>query len=64
VVSNPVRAHIVEIWKWSSYHATAGIEKPPAYFAMDQLLGQLSKNKKGNRRYIRFFLQKNRHGKN
>jgi len=58
VVLNPVRAHIVEIWKWSSYHVTAGIEKPPAYCAMDQLLGQFSKNKKAQKIYTLFSSKK------
>ena len=40
VVLNPVRAHMVErpeLYRWSSYRATAGLETPPAWLALDRL---------------------------
>ncbi|MGD0273479.1 MAG: transposase [Gaiellaceae bacterium] len=41
VVLNPVRAGICKLpedYRWSSYRATAGLEKPPAFLAADELL--------------------------
>ncbi|MBM4278922.1 MAG: addiction module toxin RelE [Deltaproteobacteria bacterium] len=49
VVLNPVRASLVEgprQWKWSSYGATAGQEKPPACLSTGWVLEQFS-DKKG-----------------
>ena len=49
VVLNPVRARMVELpdqWKWSSYLATAGLEKtPPPCLTTDWVLGQFSRAK-------------------
>jgi len=45
VVLNPVRAKMVERpadWKWSSYLATAGSEKPHSSLTTDWVLGQFS----------------------
>jgi putative transposase len=45
VVLNPVRAGMVEspeAWKWSSYLATAGKEKPHSCLTTDWMLGQFS----------------------
>jgi putative transposase len=42
VVLNPVRAGIVvdpADWPWSSYRATAGLERAPAFLAVSELLG-------------------------
>ena len=41
VVLNPVRAGICsspEEWRWSSYHATAGLEHAPSFLAVGELL--------------------------
>ena len=46
VVLNPVRARMVELpdqWKWSSYLATAGLEKPHPCLTTDWVLGQFSR---------------------
>ena len=48
VVLNPVRANLaerLEEWKWSSYRATAGIEKPHPCHTTDWILGQFGINK-------------------
>ena len=40
VVLNPVRAHMVErpeLYRWSSYRATAGLETPPAWLDLSRL---------------------------
>ena len=40
IVLNPVRAHVVEHpadWPWSSYRATAGLEAPPLFLALDDV---------------------------
>jgi REP element-mobilizing transposase RayT len=58
VVLNPVRAKVVEVperWKWSSYRATAGMEKAHACLSTDWVLGQFgSKRKVGEKRYRAF----------
>ena len=55
VVLNPVRAGLVEDpgqWRWSSYGATAGREKPPACLTTSWVLGQFSsKRRKAEREY-------------
>lgn len=46
VVLNPVRARMVkhpQNWKWSSYRATAGLEKPQPWLEIKWLLGQFGK---------------------
>jgi putative transposase len=48
VVLNPVRAGMVEgpgAWKWSSYLATAGKEKPHPCLTTDWVLGLFSRNR-------------------
>lgn len=48
VVLNPVRAKAVEKvqqWKWSSYRATAGLEKTKECLTVDWLLSQLSRKR-------------------
>jgi REP element-mobilizing transposase RayT len=45
VVLNPVRAGLVEdpaTWPWTSYRATAGLERCPAFLVADQLLGMFA----------------------
>jgi REP element-mobilizing transposase RayT len=49
VVLNPVRAHMVKHpkeWKWSSYRATAGMEKAEPWLEVDWILGQFGKVRK------------------
>jgi putative transposase len=58
VVLNPVRAKVVEIperWRWSSYRATAGIEKAHLCLSTDWVLGQFgSKKRIAEKRYRGF----------
>ncbi|HUO57935.1 MAG TPA: transposase [bacterium] len=47
VVLNPVRAGMVKRpgdWKWSSYRATAGLEKPAPWLSVGWLWGQFGRN--------------------
>src|SRR5258706_5066069 len=40
IVLNPIRASLVEHpaeWPWSSFRATAGLEKPAAFLALDEV---------------------------
>jgi len=61
VVLNPVRAKAVgrvEQWKWSSYGATAGLGKSPAWLAVDWVLSQFGKRRyPASRHYRRFVRQ-------
>ena len=58
VVLNPVRAKMVEKpedWKWSSYLATAGSEKPHTSLTTDWVLGQFGgKRGKAEQEYRKF----------
>jgi REP element-mobilizing transposase RayT len=58
VVLNPVRAESVkkaEDWRWSSYRATAGINKEPEYLTTDWILGLFNNRKKiAQKRYKAF----------
>ncbi len=58
VVLNPLRAGMIEgldQWKWSSYRATAGKEKPHPNLITDWILGQFSgKRVKAEREYRQF----------
>ena len=58
VVLNPVRAKMAEKpddWKWSSYLATAGSEKPHASLTTDWVLGQFGgKRGKAEQEYRKF----------
>ncbi len=61
VVLNPVRARLVKHprkWKWSSYRATAGIEKKEPWFEVDWVLGQFGRqSKQAQRAYRKFVLE-------
>jgi REP element-mobilizing transposase RayT len=49
VVLNPVRARMVKKpgdWKWSSYRATAGLDKAESWLETDWILGQFGKTEK------------------
>ena len=58
VVLNPVRAKAVEkpeIWQWSSYRGTLGMERPHPCLTTDWVLGQFDKKKsRPDRRYREF----------
>ncbi|GAX61591.1 transposase and inactivated derivative [Candidatus Scalindua japonica] len=50
IVLNPVRARAVKFpkeWKWSSYKATAGFERPHNCLTTDCILGQFWRKKEG-----------------
>jgi len=58
VVLNPLRAKAVEIperWRWSSYRATAGIERAHPCLTIDWILGQFgTKRRTAGKRYRAF----------
>lgn len=58
IVLNPVRAGMVERpgdWKWSSYRATAGREKPHPSLTVDWILGQFGRARgKAEKEYKQF----------
>ncbi len=60
IVLNPLRANAVKSlrdWKWSSYGATAGFEKPHSCLTTDWILGQFgTKNKSAARERYRKFI--------
>ncbi len=60
IVLNPVRARAVKSpdeWKWSSYKATAGFEKPHNSLAIDYILTQFGeKRKRAEREYREFVI--------
>src|SRR5579885_1371273 len=59
VVLNPVRAKMVKTpgdWKWSSYRATAGLEKREKWLETGWLLGQFGKTEKQAYRGYREFV--------
>jgi REP element-mobilizing transposase RayT len=61
VVLNPVRAKMVEHpkdWAWSSYRATAGIEKSPEWLSTDWLLGQYARREAEARKSYRAYVLK------
>lgn len=67
IVLNPVRANIVKLptdWKWSSYQATAGKEKPYPCLKPDWILGQFSKKRKIAERKYREFVKEGIGGEN
>ncbi|MBN1332726.1 MAG: transposase, partial [Synergistales bacterium] len=60
IVLNPVRAGMVEHpeqWKWSSYRATAGLEKMPEWLHTDWILGCFDKHQeRAKNAYSQFVL--------
>jgi REP element-mobilizing transposase RayT len=58
VVLNPVRAGLCEAaedWRWSSYRATCGLERPPAFLQVGWLLAQFgSDTEQAQARYTAF----------
>jgi putative transposase len=61
VALNPVRAHAVEKpedFQWSSYRATAGIDKAPSFLVVDWLLAQFSPNRKRAEKLYKEFVFK------
>lgn len=60
VVLNPVRAKSIksiEDWKWSSYRATAGIDKSHSCLTTDWILGQFAQKKWAAERRYREFVE-------
>jgi REP element-mobilizing transposase RayT len=60
VVLNPVRAKVVEIperWRWSSYRATARMEKAHACLTTDWVLGQFGSKKRVAEKRYRVFVK-------
>jgi REP element-mobilizing transposase RayT len=59
VVLNPVRAKGVEVperWRWSSYRATAGIERAHPCLTVAWVLGQFGSKKRGAEKRYRAFV--------
>ena len=60
VVLNPVRAKVAnspENWKWSSYRATAGMEKPHGCLVVEWVLAQFDENRQEAARKYREFIR-------
>lgn len=60
VVLNPVRAKAAthpEQWQWSSYRATAGVEKPHRCLTTDWVLGQFGGKRREAKRNYREFVK-------
>ena len=61
IVLNPVRAGFTgrpELWAWSSYRATAGIEEAPRWLTVEVVLGQFGERRERTRRsYAEFVRQ-------
>jgi len=63
IVLNPVRAGMAETpgtWRWSSYRATAGSAKPPAWLRVDELLRHLARTRRTARAAYRRFVSQGR----
>jgi hypothetical protein len=60
VVLNPVRAKAVtgaKEWRWSSYSATCGIDKPHPSLTTDWILGQFAKQKRTAEKKYKDFVE-------
>ena len=60
VVLNPVRAKTVtgaKEWRWSSYRATCGIDKPHPCLTTDWILGQFAKQKRPAEKKYKEFIE-------
>lgn len=60
IVLNPVRAGVVDDpgdWPWSSYRATAGLEKAPRWLATNAILSTFGHRKGKARKAYRAFVQ-------
>ena len=60
MVLNPVRAGVVEkpeAWRWSSYQATAGLQKEPDYLATDWILGLFNRKRTVAQGHYRNFVR-------
>jgi len=60
IVLNPVRAGMVDDpgdWPWSSYRATAGLQKAPRWLATDAILSTFGRRKGKAREAYRAFVQ-------
>ena len=61
VVLNPVRAKMKEHpgqWRWSSYRATAGLEKAPQWLEIRWVLGQFGRNLRSAQKSYRAYVLK------
>jgi REP element-mobilizing transposase RayT len=59
VVLNPLRAKVVEVpgrWRWSSYRATAGIERAHPCLTVERVLGQFGTKKRTAEMRYRVFV--------
>ncbi len=59
VVLNPLRAKVVEVpgrWRWSSYRATAGIERAHPCLTVEWVLGQFGTKKRTAEKRYRVFV--------
>ena len=55
VVANPVLAGICprpELWQWSSYRATAGLDRAPFFLTLDRVLGHFGGDSTAYRRFV------------
>jgi putative transposase len=60
VANNPVEAGICRSareWRWSSYRASIGLAEPPAFLAMDELLGLFGRDHAVARQRLRRFVE-------
>jgi len=63
VVLNPVRAGLVQRvnqWPWSSYKATAGLKKGPAFLSTEWVLSQFGRRRAMAQRAYRDFVREGR----
>jgi REP element-mobilizing transposase RayT len=63
VVLNPVRARLVEsagAWRWTSYRATAGLERNPGWLATSSILRQFGEKPEVSARRYRAFVAEGR----
>ena len=59
VIRNPLDANIVqdaEDWPWSSYRATAGIERPTGFLMVDQVLSLFATDRRLAQKYFQEFI--------
>jgi REP element-mobilizing transposase RayT len=60
IVLNPIRVRgnvQLRTWKWSSYHASAGLAARPEFLTVDWVLGQFGKNRPQAQKRYREFVQ-------
>jgi putative transposase len=60
VSRNPVEAGLCRYpwqWEWSSYRATVGMSRPPAFLAVDNVLRLFGRDRRRARRNLRRFVE-------